>query len=335
MDSDHSWSPELSFFPRRAPHEIVSEKAGQRLVDQINCALLRSQSILAAAVYAKLDPFRNTSSGDTDPVTYSIEVVPVSQFRLSLIEDPGQWKLFRQGLSQLFKLLRDRFDLVPTLIERKRDGRLVHWPGGGCHLHFGADLFNYSSHWYRVMEHFHRNLVMDYANRPYIRWLFSQWFSNDSNHVLVKESDLKEDSIFSRLKPEDVPNHLFNCAISSNRGIEPRYMHSSKRSYLTWEFRMFSMVANPDELRAIIRFLHRWVDRVKSPSALIQYGHKSTPTDVIPFDLTLDKLRDMKDLRKSRKICRDFIESFDLDWKDYVVFYERHYANRIRFGRME
>jgi len=328
-----TFSPEMSFVPKEAPHEIRNKREGDALVKRILRWMYVTEGMgpLGRLLYAKIDPFHNP--WDKRHRTYSIEICPRDYFDTNWL-DNGQWPTLRKGLKKMWRGLRKEFGLVPTLVEKDRKGNETHWPGGGCHIHMGADIFMQGPFWYRKAERFHRNLITDYANRPWIKWLFSQWFADESNYVPVNATELA-DGWWSELGHEQVrqptPDILFEQSFDQ-RGIEPRYMCSGKDSYLTFEFRMVSMVESPEELRAAVRFLKRWMNHVRCEGGKHSFDNGNSAT--IPFSLTQDNLKDMSDLDKSWGIVVDFLKQLDLDCTEYRSFFERNYSNRIRFGKM-
>lgn len=316
-----TWSPELSFVPIRAPHAL-SKRAADALATRIN-AEVRKMKTIARLFYAKSDPHLGQY---TARPSYLVEVVclPGCYLETEWVDrSRGQWKAFRAAIDGLFTLLRDSFGLVPTLVTEARDGTPIHWPGGGCHLHYGADLFPMSPRWYSQMEAFHRNLIVDYANRPYLTWLFRQWFVNgEGSRTPLNLDDYATDKRGKCLYTAD---ELYQAACRHSRGIEARYMTTSKASYLTFEFRLFSMVANADQLGSIARFTHAWV---QSLVAATLAGR------TIGLSLTRARLRDYSTLHGSLAACQSFLDSLGLPWQDYASMYETHYVNRIKHGQM-
>lgn len=294
-------SPEMTFIPKAYPHEIVSWAEGETLVKRVN-AILDNLHKTGLLLRAKLDPHHN-ERGEGE--TYCIEIVPFYWLHSGwFVSD--QWQIMRAGLVTLFDEM-EKIGLVPTLTTKKH-GALVEWPGGGCHLHREI-CFHYSGPlWYKEMENTHRNIVVDYANRPYIRWLFKQWFANGHEALIHEKTPKRDRSVRS----------VFARSFSPGE-IEARFMSTSKSTYPTFEFRMFSMVNSPDELRAIVLFLEKWMGHIPKRAKI---------------EIDDRKLRDMRDLRKARAICRNFIESLGLSWQDYVVFFERNYVNRVKYGQM-
>lgn len=332
-------SAELTFIPEAAPHEITSKEEGLALVKRVNRYL--NTGPLTRLFSAKLDPHHFPY----DPVkeTYCVEVTPLIYLRTHWFDkdakaDPelGQpandWALLREALDNIFAHFRAAFGLVPSLTTvDPKDGSPLHWPGGGCHIHYGADLYWMSSDWYERMKAFHVNLLVDLANRPYVRWLFSQWFADEGSLCTITLSNLKTREAWGTRSPSKItPDAVFRHAMRQSCCIEPRWMVSQKGSYLTFEFRMFSMVENADELRSLVRFVEAWVREVQNRT-----GKLGVLSDqYAPVTITKAQLVAMGKVRPAKALCREFITSLGLPWSEYLPFFDRHYAVRIRQGVM-
>ena len=175
------------------------------------------------------------------------------------------------------------------------------------------------------MERFHRNLVVDYANRPYIRWLLSHWMGGGSA-VAVTKKDLK----LAARKPVAgklnrvwaiTPNSIFDRALYIDHAIEPRFMASSKHSYLALEFRMVGMVENARQLRAAALLIDTWIAKILSRTGRIR------------FTLTIPQWNAMTKEKTARKICAEWVDNLGLDWATYeTAFFDRNYLLRIKHG---
>jgi hypothetical protein len=313
---------ECNFVPARAPHEIVNKVSGQRLVDRINIWLTRYALKTGLHMMAKLDPHHNVYEDD---MTWNIEIVPVTKFHLDWVK---QWTpshfAFLSAMDGLITAMRDKFGLVTEVIRRK--GRVeTHHSIGGLHVHRSADLYGFTTDWYRLMERFHRDLATDYANRPYIRWLLAHWMGEGSR-VVIDRHRLEQRAINGAglLTRDDI----FSRALFNASAIEPRFMASTKNSYLTFEFRFVGMVQNATQMCAAVRLIDAWVrHHVERTYA------KRKP---IQFNLTLARWDEMATPEGARQHCREWVESLGLDWADYERdFFERNYLMRIAHGKME
>jgi hypothetical protein len=313
------FSPELTFVPSRAPYEITSKKEGETLVTRLNKALYRNFLKTGTFVVAKLDPFHNVYQPD---MTYCVELCPPLQFpcETSWFEKSNaDCKLFKKGVDLIFKTCREH-GLVPLAIQ-KRNGKEIHQPSGGCHLHFANELFNAGPNFYKNMEGFHKNLIADFTNRPYIRWLFAQWFDDKNSNVIFSENHVHA------YEAEEIPitrDAAFEAAFEGRYVIEPRFMVTGKGVYNTFEFRFINMVRDYTELRAVTQAIHGWIKQIQS-----------SHTKEIPVTLTLDNFKDFNDLRKAKKLCKDWIEEIGLTWDaTYEILWNRNYRNRIVKGAL-
>lgn len=318
-----TFAVEANFVPSRAPHEIVNKVSGQRLIHRINQWLAHHGRRTGIHMLAKLDPHHNVYEDD---MTWSVELVPVTHFQLPWVQrNDKSHTRFVAGIDGIFRGMHERFGLVPKVVRRKGDTEYHHGIGGQ-HVHISASLFSFSTNWYRLMERFHRNLVIDYANRPYVRWLLAHWMGGGSA-VIVDRHRLEQCA--------------FNGAASLTRGdiffrslfgasaIEPRFMASDKNSYLTFEFRIVGMVENARQMCAAVRLLNAWMEHHKDR---VLYS----PSTPVKFNLTTARWDDMVTPEGARRHCRAWVESLRLDWADYEQdFFERNCLMRIKHGKME
>lgn len=322
-----SFSPELTFFVKRAPYEITDRKVGERLVKRISKVLYAKGWMLPLRV--KLDPMHNPRLPSE---TWCIEIVPLFHFETHWLEGDKEWATFRRVLAHIFDTCAAN-GLVPALVKRRGDTE-SHHPGGGCHLHMGmGHLFagGQASFWYKRMEAFHRNLLMDFTNRPYIRWLFSHWFADAGSSVMLHaESPWLVNSPPCNVDGSPQQYDPLEAGCHGASVIEPRFMRSAKGEYLTFEVRLFSMVESPDEVRLIARFAKAWMDKVKATT--MDGSEYYSTTVAIPLDLTLERLADMRDPMKARAMCAAFIQELGLQWGPYSVFFKRNYLRRIQWG---
>lgn len=303
-------SPELTFVPRKFPHEITSREEGLKILEQITPILRSIVSKYGVVFFAKLDPHHYLELGEQ---TYCVEVVPNTHLETYWFTDPTEWKVAKKILDELFGGMA-KLGLFPVVSTKHWPSSTIKdWPGGGCHLHIGTSFIHGGPDWYRRMEKFHRNLVVDYANRPYIRWLFKQWFADSGGTALISS----EVPVAKR-----TPNQLFVKACGGQSEIEARFMGTSKNSYATYELRMFSMVANPEELRSIVRFANTWLWDLRYVN------------DSLKITISDSDLHDLKDLRKAKKTIKNYLDSLGLLWDDYATFFERNYVRRVRYGKM-
>jgi hypothetical protein len=313
------FSAEMTWVPAKRPYEILSKKHGEEFVKRLNQALYKVFVKTGVLVSAKLDPFHHAY---TPRATYCIEVCPPLNFPWDtewMNEKSRDYRLFEKGINQIFKCCRER-GLTPLAIQ-KRGGKEIHQPSGGCHLHFANELFNSGPNYYRQMEGFHKNLVADYTNRPYIRWLFAQWFDDRNSNVIYNEAQIRA------VEEQDLPiarDDAFTSSFDGRYAVEPRFMVTGKSTFNTFEFRFINMVRDYAELRAVARAIDGWIQRILL-----------TRLQEIPVTLTSDNFKDFNDLRKAKKLCKDWIEEIGLTWDaTYEILWNRNYRNRIVKGAL-
>ncbi len=321
-----TFAVEANFIPKRFPHEIINRRSGQRLIARINDWLLDYARHCGIFMKAKLDPHHNVYQHNE---TYSIEVVPVTSFQLAWAKPKpldNTHASFVRAIDGIIETMRDHFGLVPSLVTRKKGSRTdLHWPVGGMHVHMGADLFGFSTEWYRQMERFHRDLVMDYANRPYVRWLFAHWMGEGSRVVIDRHRlEQRELHGVGTLTPQDI----FSRSLFGASAIEPRFMTSAKASYLTFEFRFVGMVENAHQMCAAVRLLDAWMG--------YHQGRIEIGCPPLRFTLTPARWDEMVTPEGALSYCRAWVESLGLDWADYDAdFFQRNLLMRINHGVME
>jgi hypothetical protein len=316
-------SPELNFIHRKLPNGYPSFKDAEKVCVKVNRVL--SALVLKTGVWMRAKPDTlhpaNTSKANYS-ATYSIEIVPVNYFEIYWFEKSGwEWPTVKTSIDALFVTLKKRFGLVPSVVTQK-NGVKTYWSGGGSHLHVGADLYDKSVHFYQDIERFHRNIAVQYANRPFIRWLFADWMSKDAHHLVWKPGKRGAKPKYGDTWEDDVFYRLVHQAFS----IEPRFMQSSKNSYLTFEFRFFRMIENAKELGLIVRFVQAWMKSVKAD--VLQ-------THTEKFTMNRRKWNALMKPDKAWKEISAFLTEIGLDPKDYHLFFKRNYLMRLTHGSMD
>lgn len=311
-----SFSPELTFIPLRPPHEIINKRSGERLIRRINDWLFKIWHKTGISMRAKLDPQRNPYGPNT---TWVVEICPLTHFQtVWASKNDASHALFTKAIDLIITGMRERFRLAPTVVTRKGNTDLHH-PGGGNHIHMGADLFQFSTNWYRFMERFHRDLAMDYANRPYARWLLAHWIGDGGSRVLINRQILAD-------KTPLYKGAIFDRAVFCASAIEPRFMASQKNSYLTFEFRIVGMVENARQLCAAVRLLSAWMHHIRD--RVISYAKP------LRFSLTTAKCDSYTKEDSARAACKAWVEELGLDWSNYEEdFFQRNYVMRINHGQ--
>lgn len=312
--SHHSFSPELTFIPRRAPYQIVHDsghKSSVHLMRGIERGLLTTFDDLELT--AKFDWFHFGAAG-TMPGSMCVEIVPRSRWTASRLNDPKQLAL----IDRLFAWLRTRWGLVPSVIKR-RNGREHHLATGGCHVHWDSNLiYSRSLDWYDQMKRFNRNLVIDYANNPWIRWLFAQWFDDRNSEIVLNRNHLRDTD---REALTVLATTRLTC------GINPRFFSTAKPSHATFELRVFNMVESANELRLYALFVEHWMN---------WHARNATSAESKTLAVTLrpHHWRTFRDPRKAWRRIAKWLDTHDLPSKDYRLFFERNYLYRLRYGQL-
>ena len=311
-----TWSPELSFVPRKSPHIITNEEAAQSLIHNLNRQLFGMQDAGSMlTMMAKLDPQQSNPAVKE----WVIEVTPIlaRYFETSWLDGGESERLVHDTLDYVFRLMRNN-GLVPSVIKR-RGSHEKHWPGGGCHIQYGmGELFDMSANWYKNMELFHRNLIMDYTNRPYIRWLFANWFADEHSHCVLNRVNLQS--------CEWTPDAIFHRGIIHAASLQARFMGGGKTTYLTFEWRMPSMPESAAEVILLAKFFDAWMNKVRDMTLI---GTTITPT------ISVSNFKRWKGIRKLRDDTRHFlVDELHLDWQDYRVFFNRNSVRRVKFGSL-
>ncbi len=313
---------EMTFLPIRHPHEILNKRSGQRLVKRINDWLFKVFRKTNLGLKAKLDPQKDPYGPNT---TYVVEVVPYQYWQTAWMNKTDvSHALFVKGIDMVITGMRERFKLAPSVVRRKGNTD-YHSPQGGGHVHMAADIWGFTTDWYRNMERFHRDLATDYANRPYARWLLAHWIGDGGSRVMFNRDRLalmESDNVNWAIKPETV----FHTALFRASAIEGRFMASQKASYLTFEFRIVGMVENARQLCAAVRLLKAWMDHIKARQ---QYGRYSP----LRFSLTTAKWDSYTKEEGARAACQAWVKELGLDWEDYEEdFFQRNLLMRINHG---
>lgn len=289
-------SPELTFLPAKAPHYFTTREAAQQVTDKVNAVLKLRFGHLA--LIAKADCFPGVGNGNP----HLIEVIPVTHW--------DEWNFNRcaQALDALFRELRT-LGLVPTAVKAGRTER--HYPNGGCHFHIGMNLFEFDSEFYTRMSQFHANLAVDYANRPYVKWLFAQWFDDKNSATVFNEQE------FIGVNTSTAAHWAHN-----RQGVMARFAKYHKDPHPTFEFRFFSM-GDAKEVGLMASFLICWVNHIRKLNEPLKLS--ITPRD---FQLRF------RNPRVIEKEMAGWFTELGLEWQCYRPFFTRNYLNRLRFGKL-
>lgn len=301
---------EMTYVPdKRRDKEFTSLHEAQRATTALNRLLKpinRSLEDHNTMFFAKVDPFRRDDDGNFN--RWIIEVVNGAFPTHGYSWHEPQFIKLVQRVYDAAKSLR----LLPRI---RRRG--VHHPSGGCHKHVGlAGLFSDNTQFLTNLAFFEKALFTDYANRPYIRWLFSEWFDESHNSdIAVKEEDLKGFD----------PKNAYQYARDYSTGIKARYSCDAKPSYSTYEFRFFDSVDNAKDLSRNVLFLLAWVRSIR---AKVEAGMS------VKFTLNRSLFKKLRDEEKAWEVISGFLHELRLDPKNYRRAFEENYLLRLRHGKM-
>ena len=303
---------ELTFIPDLpCAKEFADKKRAQRVADKLITRLTPLVPQLLEHhidLLVKVDPFR---SDDKEYVAWIIEVTNGSFPTRSF-----SWrsKKFVSLIQRVFIEAR-KLRLYPRI---RRRG--VHHPSGGLHKHVGiADLFPNDEFFLSRLARFEKNLYTDMANRPYIRWLFSEWFDRDTNSTATfTEGDYRTNSM------KDLAERAYEVGRMSS-SIAARYSYRFKPAYPTYEFRFFDAVDSAKEIARNVRFLEAWVTH-----------HVCKATDGVDVKFTLDhkQFRALKNEDHAWLVISTFLRELGLNPDDFRKPFEENYILRMRHGEI-
>lgn len=252
--------------------------------------------------YVKVDNFR-ISNWETPKGNKYILEVNNCPMRTIYYTDFMESEHIKKFIKEIFKIA-DKLGLAGKVYKREKN-TLIEYPNGGGHIHVGMDLFPNDYNFLTKLCKFQENLYIDFANRPYIRWMFCQWFDNHNTKKALL-GDRKAVLSFSQL----------------NHTIYPRFQNIGKTMYPTYEFRFFNAISDVDELVLQVKFLNKWIEYLKNQQ------------ESIPVILHINDLTRFKNLRQSWKEISEFLKLINLNPKDYRRFFEENYKPRMRWGEL-
>lgn len=231
-----------------------------------------------------------------------------------------------------------------------KTGKTTDYPTGGGHIHTSiAGFFPYGDSFLQKMSILEQMLCLDYANNPWIRWLFAQWSDDSNSQIAIRRSDLVDMACKKNriITPEQWKGAIHSITLSCH-AIRARFAATGKPVYPTYEWRFFDMPRNPEELRLQLVFLFAWIKkRIVQVNALF-----SAATDPKLFDDIYDFYRStilrvlidvshFDNLVRSpffaRAVARCQMLEFGLKTEEidaiFAAFWERNYLRRMRFGK--
>jgi len=304
---------ELTFIPdlpraKEFADKAVAQKVANRLLKRLT-PLVPQLLENHIDLHVKVDPFRSGDDGE-----YNAWIIEVTNGDFPTRSFQWRSKRFVALIQRVFNEAR-KLGLYPRI---RRRG--VHHPSGGLHKHVGiSDLFPNDHLFLSRLARFENNLYTDLANRPYIRWLFAEWFDSGTNSAATfTESDYKGCTM----------KELGKLAYSYGRtqsSIAARYSYRYKPAYPTYEFRFFDSVDSAKEIARNVRFLEAWV---------AHHVNKATNEVDVPFTLTLPQFKALKEEKHAWEIISTFLRELGLDPENFRKPFEENYVLRMQHGEM-
>ncbi len=303
---------ELTFVPdRRGSKEFPTRTEAKRAARQLNqllrkldCPVSQNGMDILIRFVAKAERFRME---DGKWVGHIVEV-NATPFDHTLLKD----EVFVAVVQLVFDYAA-KLKLLPRI---RRRG--VHHASGGGHILCGtAYLFDDDIHFTGRLAAFEKAWYVDFANRPYIRWLFAEWFDcGENSNVAVTSSDLSYGAWDS--------NHAYTYSLARG-SIRRRFSDDMKPSYAAYEVRLFDAQTCVADVIRDINFLVAWVTRVRDLVLLEQ---------TIEFNLTAKRYEKWCKPRAAWGEVSRFLRLLKLDPRDYRSAFEDNYLNRIKHGKM-
>jgi hypothetical protein len=271
------------------------------------------------ALTSKIDTFRSPIDGNEESRQWHIELINLNRTHFikryssgPSLESENEAEYLR-GIFEICQKFGLTTKIQPKLDKKKN--QLIYHPTGGFHIHLGMDLFPAGKNFLSLLDRFNKNLWTDYCNRPYIKWLFDEWFDNHNSMIGVNHSDLVE------IENGNLDHlDLQTCKFA----INPRYQHNGKPLYPTFEFRFFDSPSTVSEFFENIDFIDKWTE----------YHIGLIEANVSPLAFILDdkRLESFSDLDKTWTEISLFLETLKLKPEIYKPRFDTNYSNRVKVG---
>lgn len=302
---------ELTFLPRADPNGFKTETETSKVVRKFNSLLkpVNNPQETGCSVFLA----KEESLGDN----YCIEVVNfINHIASREIED----EQFRDRLSSVFNIA-DYLRLTARASKTEKGIRL-EYASGGSHIQHSMNVFgrSHSPCFLNRLACFERNMCSDYANRPYIRWLFAQWFDNTNSLVMFNLDDLPKSGIIKKN-----PIYKIYSDWCTHIGIVPRFTGIRRGCIPTYEHRYFDATQTADETIDNLKFIQAWIGSLAERT---ENGLK------IKSKLTRSYFKSLKNTRFAWKEISQFLLSLALNPNCYRPNFERNYITRMKFGQM-
>lgn len=301
---------ELTFLPRSSPLGFDTSKGA----DKINQVVARFNAELDQRV--RPNGIEPSFYAKCEGLFWRRHIVEVCSDSSRIEAAHIVLPMVKQRLTAVFDIARELG--LSGRLSHVKDGVRRLYSNGGGHIHHGIDVFETSNlpDFLPRLNRFQRNLFADYANRPYIRWLFAHPFDNDNSCVLFNLSQLPK-----RGTLKNDPTHQ---AYLTN-GIAPRFAARRKGAMATFEHRYFDATQNAEETLINLRFLKAWIQHL----AALTDSRKT-----VPVTLTRTYFTSLKERRFAWREISGFMQGLGLNAADYRDLFERNYLTRMRWGEM-
>ena len=221
--------------------------------------------------------------------------------------------------------------------------------GGGGHIHFGLDFLDHKKHDSFFKFKFHLNFFRDVQNRPYLNWMFNEYFDNQSavDFRRLKKNESCSKVIFSKDKFKKLYDSYIKLYIDENYiSIGGNSQRSSMRinarrindlfnlskgfqlitngEYKTIEVRFFDAKRNWKEVEDHLYFLNAYVKYIY---AITKDGRE--------IKANIKDITDINKLVKNDNCIHQFkrlLNTIRLPDFDYMHYVKLNYEKRKKEG---
>ncbi len=342
---------ELTWLPKKFkkwPEWLIEEEA-KEAAKEFAKILDKDESIInladnlgiepATVFIPKSDWLRHPWAARPIPQPHSSWCVEVNNYPMRVTSFP--WFPVSDGLVRLYSIANS-IGLTPYVEKWSKNKKIkTEYPTGGGHLHVSLDFWDEGASYLINLWYLERAICLDYANYPFIKWLFSQWFDDQNSQLAVPLKLTKE--IEETKKNDKTIDHkdivyvihdkTLNC-----HSIKQRTADTGKKVYPTWEFRFFDMPRTAKELQLQVKFLEAWLDyRIKGINEL-NNEKKTNGLDQVKYTLNSKYFTKLaKDPSFAECEIFQFFSMIGLSFiKDGFkdAFFDRNYVTRMKFGQM-
>jgi hypothetical protein len=343
---------ELTFIPRRRGsrwQEWRDVTEAREKVQFFNMLLWDSEAVKQLAMVEKLPP-QQIIWGKTDVFRTQL-LDPGAQPHNSWCLEVNNYPMLGSGVSRpssmegkvlaaVYDIARG-IDLHPHISVTKRDGTIIDYPNGGGHQHVQTDFWEEGSQFLLRMFCLENALCIDFANNPWLRWLFAHWNDNVNSSVAVNLTRLGEmeqgasvldPKANARWEKNGRDNYVHDVALLCH-SIKQRIACTGKPCRPTYEFRFLDMPRSVEELGVHTRFISSWVGyHVGRADGYLDLEDRPT------FTLTSAQYQQLvKDAGYAKAQVEAFMGRIGLSGaetqKMIDMFWERGYLRRMKYGQ--